>query len=150
MRLPIQALVYVTRRIDGRREYLMLHRVRRGDDFWQGVSGGVESGETIEEAARRELMEETGFAPIRFEDIDVSYTFPLAEKWRALYALGVSEIREHVFVAEVGGDHDPVIDPREHDEWRWCGFDDALALLSWPDNIIGLRAADAVVRDWAG
>jgi 8-oxo-dGTP pyrophosphatase MutT (NUDIX family) len=33
-------------------------------DFWLLVGGGVRAGETYEEAARREVLEETGFASI--------------------------------------------------------------------------------------
>ena len=52
--LPGAALLIV----DGRRRLLML---RRGDSGRWGIPGGfMEPGETIEETARRELLEETG------------------------------------------------------------------------------------------
>jgi len=53
----------------------------------------------------------------------------------------VTEIVEHTFVAEVPDVSAPRIDPREHDDWRWCGFDEAVSLLSWPENIAALRRA---------
>ncbi|MEA3249105.1 MAG: 8-oxo-dGTP diphosphatase [Patescibacteria group bacterium] len=48
-------------REDGR---LLLGRKKRGfgEGKWNGFGGKVESGESIEEAARRELMEEAGIA----------------------------------------------------------------------------------------
>lgn len=147
MRQPIQVLVYVARQSGGQWQYLLLHRIARGDDFWQGVTGGVENSETSLQAAYRELREETGFTPDRLVDLAYSYTFPVADKWRDLYAAGVKEIREYVFLAEVPGDADPGIDPREHDMWRWSAFEEALALLRWPDNRNALRRAHVWLRD---
>ncbi|MDH3954436.1 MAG: NUDIX domain-containing protein, partial [Gammaproteobacteria bacterium] len=43
------------------RQVLLLRR-RRPFEFWQSVTGSLLPGETHEEAARRELMEETGLA----------------------------------------------------------------------------------------
>jgi 8-oxo-dGTP pyrophosphatase MutT (NUDIX family) len=146
MRRPIQVLVYSARRGDADWEYLLLHRTPWGDGFWQGVTGGVEGDETPLAAAYRELQEETGFTPERLEDLDFSYTFPVADRWRYLYAPGVDEIREHVYLAEVASGADPAIDRREHDDWRWCTLEAATSLLIWPDNVNGLRRAAAWLR----
>ena len=151
MRLPIQVLVYAVRRDGAAREYLLLHRDVRRDAFWQGVSGGVEDTETLPDAAQRELMEETSFVPQRLEQLNFTYTFPLADRWAHLYAPGVREIREHVFLADVTADavtRLPVVDPREHDAWRWCRFEEAIGLLYWPENAEALRHAEARARIW--
>jgi dATP pyrophosphohydrolase len=111
-----------------------------------GVTGGVEHGETRLQAAERELEEETGFTPDRLLDPGYDYTFPLADKWRDLYAAGVEEIHEFVFVAEISGHEEPRIDAREHDRWLWAGLEEALALLLWPENVAALRHADAWLR----
>jgi 8-oxo-dGTP pyrophosphatase MutT (NUDIX family) len=39
----------------------------KSDIFWCPVGGGIEPGETLEEAIRREVMEETGFSDIERE-----------------------------------------------------------------------------------
>ena len=58
-RQPVQIHVYLYREKDGRNEYAIFQRA--DDTFcWQGISGGLEDGETEEQAARRELFEETG------------------------------------------------------------------------------------------
>jgi 8-oxo-dGTP pyrophosphatase MutT (NUDIX family) len=90
MRQPRQVLVYVVRQFGAEWQYLLLHRIQRGDDFWQGVSGGVEDDETCHQAAARELEEETGYVADRLTDLAFSYTFPLADKWRDLYAPGAA------------------------------------------------------------
>jgi 8-oxo-dGTP pyrophosphatase MutT (NUDIX family) len=88
-------------------------------------------------------LEETGFVPEWLQDLDFTYTFPVAAKWRDLYEPGVTEIRENTFVADVTGQAEPVVDPREHDAQRWCSFDEASLLLRFPDNREALRRADA-------
>ena len=42
-------------------EVLLVHKPRKHDD-WQLPQGGIEKGETIEHAARREIREETGIS----------------------------------------------------------------------------------------
>ncbi len=63
MRQPIQVLVYPVKAVDNGWEYLLLHRLASRGDFWQGVTGGVEQGEEFADAARREMIEETGLVP---------------------------------------------------------------------------------------
>ena len=145
MRQPIQVLVYPVRRRGAKPEYLLCHRRLRGHEFWQGVTGGVEGEEALSEAARRELAEETGLTPVALEQIDFSYTFPVADRFRHLYAPGVHEITEHVFLAWVDDQAEPVVSD-EHDAWRWLPVAEALALLTWPGNIEALARCDRMAR----
>ena len=62
MKIPIQALIFPVRSTEKGWEYLMLKRVLERGGFWQGVTGGLELNETIPEAAKRELLEETGLS----------------------------------------------------------------------------------------
>ena len=139
MRQPIQVLIYPVRLIGDYRQYLLLKRVTDRGSFWQGVTGGVENGESLLEAARRELIEETGLRFSLMKDISYSYSFPLENRWRHNYAVDVKEIVEHVFVAYLEDEQEPVIDPDEHDAWKWCFFDEAIKFLTWPENIEALR-----------
>ena len=138
MRIPIQVLVYPVRQKGTFWEYLLLKRIPRREGFWQGVTGALKEGETLDEAARRELFEETRFVPLKLEKIDFTYSFPVADTWRHLYA-GVKEITEYVYVALVDTKKEPVLDPGEHDQYAWCTFHKALHLLTWPNNKKALR-----------
>ncbi len=99
----------------------MLRRVPERGGFWQGVTGGVEEGERLIDAARREVLEETSLCPHTITPIDHSYTFPLEERWKRLYPEDVHEIVEHVFIAHTDEATPTLSD--EHDAWRWCGLD---------------------------
>jgi 8-oxo-dGTP pyrophosphatase MutT (NUDIX family) len=145
MRQPVQVLIYPVRTAGSRWEYLSLRRTASRGGFWQGVTGGVEDEEGLVEAARRELYEETGLVPLALEQIDYSYSFPVEEEWRDLYAAGVEEIVEYVFIALVDGQQEPAL-TREHDQWQWCGYDQALGLLTWPGNIEALKRCERLMK----
>jgi 8-oxo-dGTP diphosphatase len=65
--------------MDGRRT-LMLHRVKKQNDFhegkWNGLGGKFEQGETPEECAIREVKEESGFL-MRNPVLHGLITFPM-------------------------------------------------------------------------
>ena len=123
----------------------MLRRVASSGGFWQGVSGGVEDGEELAETALRELIEETQLEPSALHKIDFSYSFPAEGIWGFMYEPGVQEIMEYAFVAHVDPQRQPVIS-REHDQWKWCSFDEAFKLLFWPDNKEALARCYRILR----
>ena len=147
MRLPIQVSVFVIRpRTDGEHEYLLLHRVLPRISFWQPVTGGVESNETFVQTASRELTEETGFPPDHIRPIGFTYSFPPDEFFKAVYDTPPDEIVVHVFVALVGPRSEPKLDPVEHDQYRWCSYDQALDLLYWWDDKEALKRVKAFLQ----
>ncbi len=108
------------------------------EDFWQGVTGGLEEDEDLTQAAKRELAEETGFVSSSLEKIEYSYSFPLDDKWKEMYLSGVNVIVEHVFMAFIDGNAEPTLS-HEHDTWEWCSADQALKKLKYPGNIEALK-----------
>ena len=147
MRGGNEVVVFVTR---SPAEVLVARR-SGPDGYWHPIAGSVEPGEAAVEAARRELLEETGLdtgaggpAPT-----GLSYTYPLAgenAERRALYAPGVDEVRVDCFTARAPAGWEPTLD-REHDDHRWCGPCEAAALLRWDDTRRALlRALDPLAR----
>ena len=142
MRQPISILVYPVRLCDEGWEYMLLRRVANPnlglEGFWQGVTGGLEEGEDLTQAAKRELAEETGFVPSSLEKIKYSYSFPMQDKWKEMYPTEVNEIVEHVFIAFIDGHTEPTLS-YEHDTWGWFSVDQALRKLKYPGNTEALK-----------
>jgi dihydroneopterin triphosphate diphosphatase len=115
----------------------LLRRIPPLGGFWQGVTGAPNWGEPDEEAAVREVREETGFE-VEVEALDFRYDLlrsdEAAETWERLYGPGVETVPEECFAAEVAPGSEPELTPLEHDGYRWCSFDEALALLKWEEN----------------
>lgn len=142
MRQPIQVAVYPVCFIEEHWKYLMLHRnpmPRLGlDNFWQGVTGGLEEGESLIQAAARELSEETALVPTKLEQIDFTYSIPMQDEWRKYYDPDVEEIVENVFIAYISHLQEPKLS-FEHYEWRWCTSNQAIQLLKYPGNINAIQ-----------
>jgi len=135
MRLPIQVEAIIFRRNSNRIEYLLLKRLPERNGFWQPVTGGVEEGETLTRALRREIREETGIENLVrvIEDI---YYFEFSDP---------NLNKEYVYGVEVASTETVVLDRKEHSEYRWCGIKDALQLLSWKENKEALKKLNTIL-----
>jgi dATP pyrophosphohydrolase len=149
MRQPTSVLIYPVKQVNEEWKYLLLHRVPRPDlglpSFWQGITGGLEDYESIESAAKRELCEETGIVFSCIEAIGYSYSIPIQDEWRKKYVSGVQEIVEHVYIAFLEIDQEPVLSI-EHNRLKWCREDEALKLLTYPGNIEGLKRCSLYLK----
>jgi 8-oxo-dGTP pyrophosphatase MutT (NUDIX family) len=132
MRLPVQVQGILFRRVDRRIEYLLLKTTPEREDFWQPVTGGLEEGETKVEALEREVWEETGIrnATRIIENVDY-FEYPDAH---LINIKGYDFIKEYVFGVEVDPKERITVDGKEHSEFRWCSFQEALELLKWDEN----------------
>jgi 8-oxo-dGTP pyrophosphatase MutT (NUDIX family) len=114
---------------------LASRRTRRGDLAWGLAKGGVEEGETLEEAAVREVREETGYAA----EIEAS----LGDT-RYFYVWEDTRIRKtvHFFLMRCTGG-DPSERDDEMEEIRWFPLTRALKRAAYRGerDVLG-RAAD--------
>jgi len=130
MRLPIQVQAILFKKISGRLHYLLLKRTLEKEGFWQPVTGGLEEGETKVEALEREVLEETGIKNIVRIIEDVHY-FEYSDSH---FIKGYDFVREHVFGVQIHPNEKIVLDGKEHSQFKWCSFQEALELLKWKEN----------------
>lgn len=102
-------------------QYLLLHSAR---GFWDYAKGHLEDGETEEQAAERETLEETGLHATIEPDFrkKIEYSFKK----------GPDIIKKHVTFF-IGHAHPGEIHLTEHDSYCWLPFDQAMRQLTF-DN----------------
>jgi dATP pyrophosphohydrolase len=133
---PDAVAVLVLRGAGAGTRVLLLRRSRGAfAGAWTFVMGGVEDGERATDAARRELLEETGLTASAF------YT---AGELDAFY----DPVRDRIvhvpfFVARVNGEAGIVLEDDVHDEHRWLPFAEAEELLTFSSQ---RRVLDEVRR----
>lgn len=102
---------------------------------WRMIGGKIDPGEPAWQAARRELLEETGCAPSRF------WAVPSVN---AFYAWEADTVNlAPAFAARL--DTDPTLDD-EHDAFGWFYAEQAAARLRWPEQRRLLRLVDAILQ----
>jgi dATP pyrophosphohydrolase len=111
-------------------EVLMLKRVWP-NHFWQSVTGSLEWGESVKQAARREVYEETGImAGDGLIDLGQQVSFPILPAWRSRYAPTAKTNIEHWFALLLPGRRLLRLHPNEHTAYRWVSYAQALRLAS--------------------
>jgi len=114
----------------------LLKRLPERNGFWEPVTGGVEEGETRDEALRREVAEETGTRNL-IAVVEGLYYFEFSDP---------SLNQEYVYGVEVSPAENVVLDGKEHSEFRWCTIEEALQLLNWKENKEALKKLDSLLK----
>ena len=115
--------VYVIRPRDSWRVLLLKRAAQtRRSGSWEAVHGNIETGERPEQAAVREVLEETGLRVARLYNITVQPFY--------LHTLGIVNVAV-VFAAFVDEPAEVRL-AEEHDAFEWLSPDDAAARFVWP------------------
>ena len=98
-KIPVSILVIIYTKD---MEILLLHRKDK-KNFWQSVTGSIEEGESPVNAAKRELLEETGIDHQEFLLLDWKFSqqYEIFPHWRYRYEPNVTHNIEHVFSVEL-------------------------------------------------
>ncbi len=136
-KLPVSVLVVI---YTADLEVLLLERADR-PGFWQSVTGSQDAGETLRETARREVFEETGLDTDSFELVDWrrENRYEIYLRWRSRYAPGITHNTEHLFGLRVPGELPVTLAAREHLQFMWVPWRDAVdRVFSW-SNAVAIR-----------
>ena len=119
---------------------LMLQR-QDDPDFWQSVTGTIESGETPKNTAIRELWEEVRLeisenSPALF-DCKESIEFEIFPHFRYKYAPNVTHCREHWFLLAMEQEFEPVLS--EHLAYQWVSPEQAIQMTKSSNNAEAIR-----------
>ncbi|KLV09793.1 NUDIX pyrophosphatase [Photobacterium ganghwense] len=134
MRAPFQVLVLPYQMTDNVPRFLIALRSDNG--VWQAISGGGEDSESLVEAAKRELAEETKLVGSNWQQLDSMCMLPKVfysghENWAGHQYV----IPEYSFSVQVTSE--PQLS-NEHTEYRWCSYQEANKLLKYDSNRIAL------------
>jgi lipoyl(octanoyl) transferase len=112
---------------------LLLHRKRERGNFWQPITGSIEENELPIDAARRELIEETGHAgdprPMALMQSFMIESHYLAQRHAA--PIIASEVG---FRARLDSSLPIALDTTEHDAFGWFTFAEAYEKIRWTDD----------------
>ncbi|CAM2067051.1 RNA pyrophosphohydrolase [Sulfidibacter corallicola] len=127
------AAILILRLHEGRLEILVGER-HDTPGAWQWPQGGLDAGETPEQAARREASEEIGV-----RDIDLLYEYPFGLRYRFPERLGKKFAprvgqEQHYFIAALFPDDPPDLAKASHEEFaelRWMPLEGAAENAIW-------------------
>ena len=130
MRKPKNVLVFLYRYNNGI-EYCLFYR--SNGEFWQGLSGGVEDLEELEDTVKREVYEETGIVVNNMIKLDTISSIP------GIYVNKDFNYENNIYVVYEYGfgvliDNEDIRLSSEHKEYKWVSYDEAIKLLKYDSN----------------
>ena len=96
---------------------------------WETVHGHIEPGEEPEQAAVRELAEETGLVPERLYSVRV----------QPIYIVRTHTVQLGIGFAAMVSPGARITLGAEHAAYEWLPVDEAVARFAWPSERVGLR-----------
>ena len=113
---------------------LLLHRHESRGGFWQPITGTLENGEPELDAARREIVEETGQTG-EPKPLGVRQSFMIESQYLASRGYATPIIAsEAAFAARLDSRLPIRLDAEEHDTYGWFSFAEAYEKIRWTDD----------------
>jgi len=136
----IEAIPYVVDD-DKTIRYLMIKRTPEDGGYWQPVTGTLNDGEKLLDCVKRELNEETGIQADHIINIsEVLYKFD----WKNKHG---DTILEFVYAVQYPAKKEIVLSPDEHDDYKWCSYDEAMETLYTDNNKNALKLVNSILLE---
>ncbi len=116
--------------------FLIMTRINWPDGFWKFPQGGIEDGENMLQAARREFQEELGtdhYSIVGFSKYNNTYDWDdktIEEKNQTFRG----QYQRFAVIEFTGTDADIKPDPQEVKKYRWATRDDVLEYSHDPEH----------------
>jgi dihydroneopterin triphosphate diphosphatase len=114
-------------------EFLLMER-RRPPGFWQSVTGSLEWGEMADDAARREVVEETGITQGFLRNLQWTQVYEILPSFGKKYAPGITTNLEHAFALKLMERVPVILSVTEHVQYRWAPAAEAVDTASSSTN----------------
>ena len=134
----IKVLVHDEKRV------LLLHRRPERGNFWQPITGSIESGEQPFDAAQRELHEETGNGAVP-ESMNLRQSFMIESQFLAARHPLPIIASEVAYTARLDSRVPIRMDAEEHDQYGWFTFAEAYERIKWSDDREALEQLERVL-----
>ncbi|MGA2191091.1 MAG: dihydroneopterin triphosphate diphosphatase [Steroidobacteraceae bacterium] len=115
-------------------EFLLLER-RRPPGFWQSVTGSLEWGEPADDAARREVLEETGITQGLLRNLQWTQVYDILPAFGKTYAPGITRNLEHAFALKLLRRVPVTLSKTEHVQYRWASASEAVDMVTSHTNL---------------
>ena len=144
MRAPFQILALPYKIVDGNPIFCVFHR----SDFnqWQFIAGGGEDDETPLQAAKREILEESGVVAKNIIELKSLCHIP-TDIFPQRTSYGWPEdtyvIPEYCFAFEC---NDEITLSHEHTEYAWLSYEKSKSKLKWDSNRVALYELKCILN----
>lgn len=130
--------VIVFKLVDGERHYLLLHYP---DGHWGFPKGKIELGESKQQAAERELFEETGLHATLIDDFERYYSYIFTDTDGILARKVV-----HFFLGKVPDNEVKI--SHEHQDFIWLPFENAVRKVTYDNAKRMLNMAEKFASEY--
>lgn len=133
MRLPKQVLIIPYRVIDDNVEYCIFRR--NSNKVYQWISGGVEDfDKDILAAVKREISEEIGVLDdLEIIELECFTKIPVVNIVKEfMWGDNIFYSNEYCFAVNISDKQIKI--SKEHSDYKWCSYDDAMDLLKYDSN----------------
>lgn len=116
-------------------EFLLIERCRPAG-YWQSVTGSLEWGESPDQAARRECIEETGITEGVLKNLQWTQVYEISPAFGRdrVYPPGVTHNLEHAYALKLPARVPVTLSPAEHRQYRWLSAQQAIEMVSSQTN----------------